>query len=299
MTTLEAGTRISLKNILFLTDFSEPSEAALPFAIGIARAYGAKTFALHVLRPDPLLYTTPASVAVAQEAQEETAKAEMQRIEAHLADVPHETMMEWGIGVWPTIERAIKDKNIDFLVVGTHGRTGAQRLLLGSIAEEIFRRSTVPVLTIGPAVPSGVHNGARFHRVLFATDFSAHSLVAWPYALSLAQENQARLLLLHVIPKERASYEQKLGEISVASPQYRLNALLPKEADFWCRPEAVVEEGDPATRIVTAAKERGADLIVLGVRNATKHLGAATHLERVTAHRVVANAKCPVLTVRG
>ena len=296
MKTIEAGTRITLKNILFLTDFSEPSEVALPFAVEIARAYGAKTFALHVLRPDPLLYSTPASVAIATEAQEERAKAEMQRIGSHLAGMPHETMMEWGIGMWPTIARGIKDNHIDLIVLGTHGRTGAEKLLLGSVAEEIFRRSPVPVLTVGPEVPKGVHTGARFHRVLFATDFSSHSLAAWPYALSFAQENQARLVLLHVAPK--ANDKEEFGEISASSPLVRLNALLEKDAGLWCHPEAAVEYGDPGTGILETAKERGVDLIVLGIRNTADHLGAATHLERATAHKVVAHARCPVLTVR-
>ncbi len=298
MRTHTVGTRVELKNILFLTDFSEPSEAALPFAISLARANDAKVFVLHVLRPDPLLYTTPEAAVRAQETQEETAKLEMQRIEAHLAGLPHETNMEWGTGVWHVIERTIRENKIDLLVVGTHGRTGAQRLLLGSVAEEIFRRSNVPVLTIGPSVRIGVHGGARFHRVLFATDFSKHSLAAWPYATSIAQENEARLMLLHVVPLENAKNELKLGEMPDENPETSLHRLLPKIEELGSRPETIVEQGDPAKRILAVAKERGADLIVIGVRNTASHMGAATHIERATAHRVVANAQCPVLTVR-
>jgi len=68
---------------------------------------------------------------------------------------------------------------------------------------------------------------------------------------------------------------------------------------WWCQPEAVVEYGNPAAEILEVAKQRGADLIVLGVRDANKRMGAATHLEWSTAHKVVAQATCPVLTVRG
>ena len=293
-----AGTRINFRNILFLTDFSEPSEAALPFAMGIARAYGAKTFALNVLRPDPLLYSTPESTAIADDTQEETAKAEMARIESRLAGLPHETVVEWGDGIWASVEEALKEYRVDLIVMGTHGRTGAEKLLLGSVAEEIFRRSPVPVMTIGPAVRSGVHNGARFHNVLFATDFSTHSLAALPYALSLAQENQARMTLLHIM-KEAKAPGVILDETAAASALTRLNDLLPEEVKLWCRLESVVGRGDPAMRILEVAKQRGADVIVLGVRNAAEHLGAATHLLRATAHKVVAHAECPVLTVRG
>jgi nucleotide-binding universal stress UspA family protein len=299
MATAAAVMRISLKNILFLTDFSEPSEAALPFAISIARAYGAKVHGFHVLLPTPSVYMTPELTVTAIEAEEENAQANLERLESQLAGVQHESSVERGIGVWPSVERAIKDSHIDLVVLGTHGRTGARKLLLGSVAEEIFRRSTIPVLTIGPGVHTQAHNDARFRCVLFATDFSPHSLAAWPYAVSLAQENQARLVLLHVVSEGKISGAEMLGEVPKGSPLSRLNALLPKEAELWCRPEAAVEYGDPAARILEEAKNRGADLIVLGVRDASGHIGAATHLGRTTAHKVVAHAPCPVLTVRG
>lgn len=293
-----AVSRVSFRNVLFLTDFSEPSEAALPFAIGIARAYGSKTFVLHVLQPDPLLYSTPPSIALVQEAQEDTAKAGMERLAAQLAGLPHEGILEWGAGVWPSVEQTLKSSDIDLIVVGTHGRTGAERLLLGSVAEEIFRRSPVPVLTVGPTVHNGVHGGARFHSVLFATDFSSHSLAALPYALSLAQENQARLTLFHVLPHNQMSISS-LNQTAMAAALSKLKELVPEGTDSWCQPETLVETGDPSSRILEMATRQRADLIVLGVRSAAEALGAATHLGRATAHKVVAHAPCPVLTVRG
>lgn len=299
MKAAQAVTHIDLKNILFLTDFSEPSEAALPFAITMARSYGAKLHGFHVLLPTPVAYTTPELTVTAIEAEEESAQAGMQKLESQLTGIPHESSVERGMGVWPSVEQEIKDAQIDLIVLGTHGRTGARKLLLGSVAEEIFRRSSIPVMTIGPGVQTPAHNDARFRRVLFATDFSPHSLAAWPYAVSLAQENQARLVLLHVVPEGKISGQEMLGEIPTGSPLSRLNSLLPKEAELWCRPEAVVEYGDAAARILETAKERAADLIVLGVRDARGSIGAATHLGRATAHKVVAHAPCPVLTVRG
>jgi nucleotide-binding universal stress UspA family protein len=299
MKTAETGTRLTLKNILFLTDFSEPSEAALPFAVAIAREYGATIHALHVLTPAAYSNSRPEVCFVAMEAEEETAQSEIERVDARLTGLAHESMVVRGFSVWPTLEQAMENSSADLIVLGTHGRTGAQKFLLGSVAEEIFRRSSVPVLTIGPHVHSGAHNGAKFHRVLFATDFTPESLAAAPYAVSLAQENKARLLLLHVVRDHEQRKEEALGESSVANIMYKLDDLVRNEAELWCRPETVVEFGDPAERILGAAKERGADLIVLGVRGAAGHLGAATHLGRTTAHKVVAHAGCPVLTVRG
>jgi nucleotide-binding universal stress UspA family protein len=299
MKTAETGTRLTLKNIVFLTDFSEPSEAALPFAVAMAREYGATIHAVHVLTPAAYSNSRPEVCFVAMEAEEETAQSEIERVDARLTGLAHESMVVRGFAIWPTLEQAMENCSADLIVLGTHGRTGAQKFLLGSVAEEIFRRSSVPVLTIGPHVHSGTHSGAKFHRVLFATDFTPESLAAAPYALSLAQENKARLLLLYVVRDHEQRKEEALGEYSVANIMYKLNDLVPTEAEPWCRPETVVEFGDPAERILGAARERGADLIVLGVRGAAGHLGAATHLERTTAHKVVAHAGCPVLTVRG
>jgi nucleotide-binding universal stress UspA family protein len=294
MAIVESGARVTLKNILYLTDFSEPSEAALPFVAAIAREYQAKVCALYVLIPVPMASATPESAGAMIEAQEEGAQAGIQRLESQLAGLPHEAYVDRGLGVWPSVEEAIKEYGIDLIVLGTHGRTGAQKLLLGSVAEEIFRRSHVPVLTIGPWARKELHRGAKFRRVLFATDFTEESLAAAPYAVSMAQENQARLILLHVMrePSE-APWE------SVANAMGQLHELVPADAELWCLPEPVVEYGNPGEQILKTAKERGADLIILGVRNAAGHLGAATHLERTTAHKVVAHALCPVLTVRG
>src|SRR5260370_15242553 len=140
MATSQLGTRVDLKNILFLTDFSEPSEVALPFAVAIAREYGAIVHALHILLPTAIPYATPELASLGIEAQEETADGEMKQVESQLAGVPHETMVEREAGIWPALERAIKTYHTDLIVLGTHGRTGAQKLLLGSVAEEVFRR---------------------------------------------------------------------------------------------------------------------------------------------------------------
>src|SRR5579862_4463610 len=165
MTTLkQAGARITLNNILYLTDFSEPSEAALPFAAAIAREYGAKIYLYHALIPGAFVYTTPELTVAGLEAQEEGAEAEMKRAEAQIVGLPHETVIERATGVWSSLEQAVKDYEADLVVLGTHGRTGAEKLLLGSIAEEVFRRSQVPVLTIGPGARHSAHAGAKFRN---------------------------------------------------------------------------------------------------------------------------------------
>lgn len=301
MASAQSSAAVRIKKILYLTDFSEPSEAALPFVLAIARKYGAKIYALHVLLPTVQLYTDSSRAGEALAAEEERAQAEMQRLDSQLLDLAHEIVVERNSTIWPPVERTLREAKIELIVLGTHGRTGAQKLMMGSVAEEIFRRSTVPVVTIGPAVRTSAHGGARFHRVLFATDFTSESTTAAPYAVSLAQENQARLILLHIMPKPRqqSSEGDAIFEISVAEAIHQLYAAVPQPSELFCPPEVLVDYGRPADRIVAVAKDRAADLIVLGVRSESGHLGAAVHLERTTAHNIVARAPCPVLTVRG
>src|SRR5690349_9251380 len=144
MRAVEAGVRITLKNILLLTDFSEPSELAVPFAVAVAREYESKVYAMHVLTPVPLAYAAPESAAAAIEGLEEGAQAGMQRLDAQLVGVPHETMLIRAESVWSPVQQVLDDSEIDLVILGTHGRTGATKLLLGSVAEEIFRRPYVP-----------------------------------------------------------------------------------------------------------------------------------------------------------
>jgi nucleotide-binding universal stress UspA family protein len=290
---------VQLKNILYLTDFSQPSEQALPFAAALARKYCAKLYSLHVFMPAPYAGKTPGMAAAGMEAEEEIARAEMQRIESQLSGLQHQEIVESGLGVWATVDQSIRDYDIDLIVMGTHGRTGPERLLLGSVTEEVFRRSRVPVLTIGPSVKTGAHSGGRFHRVLFATDFTPASVAAAPYAISLAEESEARLVLLHVLPMPKESRDEAQFETSVAELIHRLYEIVPPDVQLAIPPQVAIEYGNPAERIIEAAKERAADVIVLGVRSAAGHLAAATHVQRATAHDVVAHALCPVLTVRG
>lgn len=291
MNAIYSGTRLTLRNILFLTDFSEPSEVASPFVIALAREYGAKAHALHVLMPAPF--------ASARSEGEEAAQAEILRVDSQFSGVDQETMIIRGESVWSVVQQVLRDCQIDLLVVGTHGRTGAMKLMMGSVAEEICRRASVPVLTIGPSVRTGAHSGGRFHRVLLATDFTPEARAATPYAISMAHEHRAKLLLLHVMRNPPLKTSERRAQDSVANVMHQLYDIVPEQTELCCQPEVTVRFGKPAERILEAAQEHDADLIILGVRDAAGHLGAATHLERTTAHKVMAHAACPVLTVHG
>lgn len=285
--------RIALKNILYLTDFSAPSEVALPYARVLAMEYEAKFHALHVLVPDAYAATTPELAAEVEEGQRQYAKAQIKKMDARLRDLPHQARVESG-AFWPALEHVLNTEHIDLIVTGTHGRTGVRKMLLGSVAEEVFRGSKIPVLTIGPGVSA--KPTAQMRCILYATDFSAASLAASPYAFSLAEETQARLVLLHVIRQLRK--EEMLGELSIADALHQLHEMVPADSMLWCRPDPTVVYGDPAEKIVELASGQAADLIVLGIRHG-RHASVTAHLGETTAHKVVARASCPVLTVRG
>jgi nucleotide-binding universal stress UspA family protein len=295
-TTMEISNSVRLKQILYLTDFSESSEAALPFAIGIARSHGSTVHLLHIL--DAPLDAYPEAL----KADRQIAETEMKRVEAKFSGVVHDTKLVHALDLWPPIEKVVNDDHIDLIVAGTHGRTGPGRLVLGSSAEEIFRRSSVPVMTVGPDIKPGRVREGCLDRILFATDFAPHSAAALPYAVALAKENGARLLLLHALPKRRdtGNGSETAGKrhLSAAEAFHELHEMLPSDLALPHPPDFAVEFGKPADAILSAAGQRGACVIVLGIRGAGAHLGAATHLEGSVAHSVVAHAPCPVLTVR-
>jgi len=298
MVFVQDSQRITLSNVLFLTDFSRASASALPFATRIARTYGAKLTALHVVVPTVSTYMAGEMSASAIRGLEDFAHEEMKKLDQQLVGQPCKTIVECGNDVWEVVHEVLRDQEIDLIVLGTHGRTGVKKVLMGSFAEEIFRQATAPVLTVGPAVPAAEKGDDRFRCVLFATDFSTSSAASVPYAHSLSQENQAQLVLLHVLRMPKSGRSGKEGELSVAEALHHLVELVPRDSELWCRPEPLVAHGRPAAGILEAAQKCGADLIVMGVRSVKAGAKLAAHMERATAYEVIAHATCPVLTVR-
>jgi nucleotide-binding universal stress UspA family protein len=296
MNTVATKARIALKNILFATDFSPTAEAALPYAIGLAKQYGAKVHGLHVRFPATYPIVGPEAMPQVLEAAEEQAKFEAKQMHEMLETVPHEVTVAEG-DLWPTINEIVNNQKTDLIVMGTHGRTGVSRALLGSTAEEIFRKATCPVLTVGPHVSRNTERRLAMKEIIFATDFSPESLAALPFAVSLAQEHQSNLTLLNVTGKPEVGELVHAGQYAESTLR-RLEALVPAGADLWCEPKCRVEQGPEAEKIMEVATALGADLIVLGVRGPQGGVGATTHLLRSIAHQVVTNAQCPVLTVR-
>src|SRR6516165_3344431 len=294
MKAVQAKARIALKSILFATDFSPAADAAVAFAIQNARSYGAKVYGAHVNAVNDYTAVAPEAWTVMVEASENDAKEQTQRLNEQLNTVEHEVVISQG-NITETIASVIKEKEIDLVVVGTRGRTKLGKALLGSVAEQILRRAPCAVLTVGPHVTMQLPRAPEIREIVYATDLGAEFPAAAPYAISLAQENQAHLVLLHVIEDRKTGELVSSSEV-VDSKMRKLRQLVPPEAELWCQPGCFIEQGAPAEKILAVANRLHADLIVLGARPAK---GLATHLDMGTVHKVVSQATCPVLTVRG
>src|ERR1700674_1381233 len=171
MQAVQARTRITLKNILFATDFSAASDAAAPIAIQIARRYGAKVYGVHVNRFDDYTAAAPNAWAAMAEAAERESKEDAGRLNEQLQGIEHEVVVGEG-KIWEVMSDLIEQKKIDLVVLGTRGRTGLGKALLGSVADEIIRQSPCPVLMVGPLVILWSDEYAKMRASLYATDLA-------------------------------------------------------------------------------------------------------------------------------
>ena len=286
-----------LKSVLVATDFSEVSQKPLQHALAIARHYGAKLYLAHVV--SSLGFTLAGADAL--NAATEAAKRDAHHLETRLvesgalAGLHHEFIIGQG-AIWEVLNQVIRQKQVDLVVNGTHGRRALRKVLLGSVAEQIFRYADCMVFTVGPGSyhESRVDDLVPNRTFLFATDFGEASLHALPYAVSYANQFGAKLVLLHVVhttakPNSflyRASL-QRLEELTLNSP-------------LKVRPEFVVEycsAGPISEKILDTAENLKVDLIVMGLRR-SKYVEATSHAPWATAYEVVCGAGCPVVTVR-
>jgi len=287
---------VLLRNLLVATDFSPASDAALDYALSIARRYESTVHVLHVVRPEAYQLVPTESLAGAREMIRRWAEEEMASllISGRLRGIAHQVVIaegEFGAAVVSALEK----NDIDLVVLGTRGRSGASKLLLGSAAEQIFRLSDRPVLTVGPRVRPVVGASAvDLRHVLHPTNFTPWAARALPYAVSLAEEYHARLTLLHVVENPADTSARGLA-LEREFFSKKLEALFPPGAELWCEPNAAVSFGDPVRRILELAESGKADLIVMGVRSG----GAfAARLLRSKAYQIVCRAGSPVLTVK-
>ncbi len=290
--------QIRFQRILFATDLSPASRAALPYVAAIARHFGSLVYLAYVIPPEAYSLIPPSERDSALEKLHGVIESEMAGMSAAplLKGLSHEVLIDHG-DVWPTLSAMLEQYDVNAIVIGSHGRRGVEKLLLGSTAEEILRLSHIPVLMVGPQASIVPEAEAPPHRILYATDFSAESEPAMHYAYFLAKEYRASLVFLHIAEDV---WKEPLSTRMRAADFFRMRMLEKHWAlkEGGVRPEFQVDFGPPAERILESGTTLGIDLLVLGVRG-TRYPKVAAHLPGPTAYDVVSHARCPVLVVRG
>lgn len=290
--------RAKITKVAVLTDFSENAAVALRFAARIARGFNANIVLAHADIPPSCIFDAPAIKFIYQALDHwrERLRASLlaQTKAIYLHDVECTVLLHEG-----TPKELLEDlSDADLIVVGTSGKTGWQKMNLGSTAEEIFRSSRVPVLTVGPHCGCSGAEEMTIKTVLYATNLSAGADTALSYALSLAGEHDAILILLHVVNDKDVPFSFE-STMASAEPMEKLRLLVPDTSTLKYKPAYVIGFGRPDVAILEVATKRNVNAIVMGARGAGYFAGALTHFPGGTAYRVAANAACPVLTVRG
>jgi nucleotide-binding universal stress UspA family protein len=299
---------LAINRILCPVDFSPPSRRALDYAIGIARWYGAKITALHVSPidvpvgeitpwgPGPTVQTTGLGAQALREMLARFVAAEAGQgveIDTKVAEGP----------VADEIATHSRLHDADLIVIGTHGRSGFRRLILGSVTETVLRTASCPVMTVPPAAPEAVPMAAGlFKKILCPTDFSPASEHSVRWGLAFAQEADAELLLLHAFEHTVGVEDESFPRSALAAYRRdyqawavrRLHDQVPESAKNWCRVTELTRVGSAHREILQAAAEHACDLIVLGVG---RHRDLADRIFGSTTQQVVRAAACPVLSV--
>jgi nucleotide-binding universal stress UspA family protein len=282
----------SYDHIALLTDLTSRSNSALSYARAFAQYYDSRLTLLHALPKHP--FAVPGSLA-SNERGVQRARAELQSIADGLKAGgidAHVDLIEAGSRS-DGLLHSLRCLHPDLIIQGTAGVDDPRRALVGSVAESIFRRTTIPVLTVGAQVMPFMEKGLHFDRILFVTDFGTQVNNAAIYALSLAQEFRARVSLCHVHDGRTAPRNQE--DIQKFFERTLEQHIVPQVKD-WCDPECVVQFGDVDTEIRLLMKHRRPDLIV----TAAHSLGPlGTRGKPGTVFKIVANAECPVLTILG
>jgi nucleotide-binding universal stress UspA family protein len=295
---------IRITRVLCPVDFSDISQHALDHAAAIAHWYQAPLMLLHVFATVPTMDAPP---LVLEDADRESLQKSIRRMAAGLpADLRVDVRVEQAEHVHSEVLRQLAATGADLLVLGTHGRSGFQRLFLGSVTEKVIRKATCPTLVVPPRAADVPPDApVRFKRILCAIDFSESSLSALAYALNLAEEADAHLTLLHVIEMPPELRENPLAPdfdidrihaAAEADARRRLQDLIPDQARTYATVDTAVVEGGAYRRVLQRAAEEQADLIVMGVHGRSP---LDLLVFGSTTHHVIRAATCPVLIVRG
>lgn len=289
----QKATDLALDNILYATDFSAACDNAWSYALAIAKQYGSTLFMAHVISPTAFASVPQELLPIAQSrtiAHAEQQLQHLRRLHGGTGKLDFYLLLSQG-NVADVLLGLGRQHRADLMVLGTRGHRHLDRLLLGSVAEKVFRQATCPVLVVPDR--AGSSDTIPVDRILYPTDFSPESLEAWKYASSLARHFQAELILLHVLPNGQSRSTESLRRDRLAIKD-RLHDLIQSDRESLDKARIEVASGEPARIISRTAAEFQADLLVLGVH---RRSARAAHEQERTAYTVIRNSHCPVLTI--
>jgi nucleotide-binding universal stress UspA family protein len=299
---------IEIRHILCPTDLSDIAPRAFDHALALARFHQAEIELAYVsepLLPGPVAPTSYPPWAVLDPAVRGRLRSALEALAAPANALGVRVRIEVYEGrVVAEILGRARTWPADVVVMGTHGRNGFERWALGSVTEKVLRKASCPILTVPPPA-EGLHpaDAVLFRRIVCPVDFSEASLAALAYALKLAEESCAEIMVLHVLewlvedePGARiAGFDvPEFRRYLEKDARDRLHKVVPEDARDWCRPQEEVVGGRPGREVLRLAEEKQADLVVMGVRGRNP---VDLALVGSTTHHVVRGARCPVLVV--
>lgn len=290
-------------HVLYPTDFSEASLKAWPYAAAVARRHQARLTVLHVVPTFEPASLPSAGIAAPHHIVPPTPDDVRHEMQRAIPDVPlHGVEVRYvphaGDPVQVIADQAVSG-SADLIVMGTHGRGGVERFLIGSVTEKVLRLAPCPVLAVPPHVPTALAAEALFARVLCPLDFSPASLQVLGFAFGFARLAKGSVTVVHVceVADEPRLYAY-LGEVrrqALDIARARLDALLADEPATSCGVEQIVVLGRPGREILKIASQQVSDLIVMGAQGRG---GVGLALVGSTTQDVIRAATCPVLVVR-
>lgn len=298
--------RMHLKNVLWTTDLSDFSIGTVDYGINLAKLYNARLYLCHVVNlPSVAAFYGGVYVDTVEE-QNRSMTFAKEQLEALMRGKEVDWTPMVGSGyIADEITRIVEEKNIDLVISATHGRTGLRRLLLGSVTERLMRALRCPLMVLrGPQAADEIPFSAsvRFQKIMIGCDFSTDATLAFDYGMSLAQEFQSEVHLVHIMEppvyidweRPRSTPDEGLRRELKNKLADSLTAMVTEEAYNWCTPKVTVLEGSPDDGLTRYALENRIDLIVMGLRgrNLVEQL-----LIGSTTDRVVRRAPCPVMSV--
>lgn len=299
---------LQIDRILYPTDFSKSAEQALTHALFLAEQFEAELHLLHAVvlhadDPHNPAHHFPSTEEILRRLYDIAASAMAELTEPH-KDRPVEIReaQRRGFSAAQVILDYAAEHDVDLIVMGTHGRRGPRRMLLGSVCEEVVRLAGCPVLSLRQLEESRPIE--EIGRILVPVDFSRHARQIVGYAKEIADRFDATLQFLHVI--EEHSYPYFYAPISGYSLSEHVTELQERSLAAFDQllgdspgpdvtTERYVVNGEPAAKILEFAGEQASDMIVIATRGLT---GVERLLLGSTAERVVRGADCPVLTIR-